>query len=91
MSMTDLRNRPLQFFNQGERIRLVDINDMNPWRLKHGIELGKEYTVKYCFRRTKRGRKEIKVMLEGYQDWLFSTRRFERIADEHFEDELFTL
>lgn len=83
-----LEDRPLRFFKRGERIRLVNTEGISSWRLNHGMELGKEYTVKYCFSRMKQRRKETKVLLEGYPDWLFSTRRFDpasNLPEELFE------
>lgn len=89
--MINLEDRPLTFFKQGERVRLVDDRGVAGFRKRNGITTGEEYQVRTCWRKhnAKKDKTKILLILEGYPDWVFSTRRFERV--NYLPEGLFTI
>jgi hypothetical protein len=89
--MIRLEDRPARQFRTGERIRMVDDRGTAGFRKRNGIHEGGVYTVRTCWRKSvKQGRSfKYLVILEGYHDWVFSTRRFEPIS--HLPENLFTI
>ena len=91
--MIKLEDRPLPMFRKGDRVRLVDDRGIAGYRKRNGMTHGKEFVVYKCWRkhiRRKRKHKHL-LMLDGHHDWVFSTRRFELVYSNSFDDELFEI
>lgn len=79
-------------FKEGDRVRLIDDRGIAWFRKRRGFENGTEHIVSRCWQKIKQGRSLKRlIILEGYDTWIFSTRRFELINSNHFDDGLFEL
>lgn len=89
--MMNLEDRPLTYFSKGEKVVLVDDRGVSGYRKHEGFTVGKEFTVRSCYRKSvKQGRThKILVTFEGYPEWVFSTRRFSRIS--YLPEDLFVI